>query len=93
MTTTDEQVTELVISLDIKNTYEDGDTVRTTVTDARVPAPDDLDEESDAYYAWSQDVICDFTGTGRVEGDAFYDVVVTACSEPALVGRKFAFGY
>ena len=82
------------LSLNITNTYEDGDKIKTQVTDVEVPDPD-IDDIIDELNDWAQDNIFDFTGTGRTKGDAWYDVTVTASSRPDLVpvGREFDFGY
>lgn len=82
----------VTVSLAIENTYEDGDTVNTTVTDVVIPEPP-TDEESDEYADWSREHIFQFTGTGRTKGDSFYDVEITKSSAPELVGRTFEFGY
>ncbi|WP_430787031.1 hypothetical protein [Actinoplanes sp. G11-F43] len=82
----------ITISLTIENTYEDGDTIDTHVTDAVIPAPPSPDDEN-AHSAWLYEHIFAFTGTGRTEGDAWYDVTVTACSDPTLVGQTYEFGY
>jgi hypothetical protein len=82
----------VTVNLEIENTYEDGDTVITTVTDAVIPAPP-ADEDSDEYHEWGQEHIFQFTGTGRTDGDSFYDVTITASSRPELIGRTFEFGY
>lgn len=84
----------ITISLTIENTYELYDDVTTTVTDEVIPAPPTLDEDSEAYKDWGHEQIIDrFTGVGHEDGDSWYDVTVTACSEPALVGRTFQWGY
>jgi hypothetical protein len=87
----------ITISLDIKNTYELYPTVHTTVTDQVIPASPEPtgDEDADrkAMDTWAQETIYQFTGTGRTHGDSWYTVTVTACSDPALVGRAFEFGY
>ena len=82
----------ITISLAIENRYEDGDLIRTTVTDALIPAPPD-DGDADAQDAWEYEHIYSFTGTGRTTGDSWYDVTVTACSDPSLIGRTYEFGY
>jgi hypothetical protein len=80
---------QITVSLRIENTYELYDDVVTTVTDAVIPAPPangDTDE-------WAWDHIYPFTGVGHEDGDSWYDVEITASSDPALVGRKFDWGY
>ena len=82
---------DLSISLRIENAYDNGSEIETTVTDALLPAPASLDE--DEVEAWAEEHLRPLTGTGRVEGDACYDVYVTACTLPALTGRHFDYGY
>lgn len=82
----------ITISLAIENTYEDGDEIHTEVTDAVIPAPP-ADGGEDAMHEWEYAHIFSFTGTGRESGDSWYDVTVTACSDPSLIGRTFEFGY
>lgn len=77
----------VTVSLRIENTYADGETVTTTVdTTVSPPTWDELDE-----WAWEE--IFPHTGTGKTDGDSWYDVKITASSEPRLVGRKFEYGY
>ena len=92
MSSTSEKEPLITVSLAIENTYEDGDMIATEVTDALIPAPPAA-EDADAQDAWEQEHIFSFTGTGRTTGDAWYDVTVTACSDPALIGRTYEFGY
>ena len=82
----------ITISLSIINTYERYPTVVTTVQEAVVPAPPDP-ADTDAYHDWTYEHIYCHTGTGRIDGDSWYDVTVTACSDPRLIGAEFAFGY
>jgi hypothetical protein len=82
----------VTVSLEIENTYLDGDTVITTVTDVVIPDPP-ADEDSDEYHEWGREHIFQFTGTGRTEDDSWYDVTITASSRPELIGRTFQFGY
>ncbi len=83
----------ITISLEIENTYEDDDHDETTyVTDKVVPAPPALEDE-EALQEWADEHIYCETGTGHTEGDSWYDVKVTASSDPALVGREFQWGY
>jgi len=82
---------DATIDLEIENVYADGRKIVTRVMDALVQAPQkDSDEEALAEWAWDQ--LFPFTGTGRYEGDAWYQVFVTACDVPSLGGRKFEFG-
>ena len=79
----------ITISLHIVNTYEDGEVITTVVTGAEVAAPPpagDLDN-------WAEDTIYPLTGTGKSNGDAWYDATITASSEPSLVGTTYEFGY
>lgn len=83
----------LTISLTVLNMYEHYADVTTTFTDVRIPAPPDPDDQ-DAYESWRYEHIHDpFTGVGHVDGDSWYVVTVTACSDPDLVGREFEFGF
>ena len=82
----------ITISLKIVNRYPaEGEEITTYVYGARIPAQPPRGE--DARSEWGWDYLFPFTGTGREEGEAFYDVIVTACSDPALVGAEFEFGY
>lgn len=82
----------ITISLEIENRYEFGGMVVTHVTDEPITGPPTLDEEAEAYGQWAYDAIYPFTGTGRPSGKSWYDVTVTACTKPELVGRTFEFG-
>ncbi|RNH99664.1 hypothetical protein EEZ25_21980 [Micromonospora aurantiaca] len=80
------------ISLAIENRYEGGDMIPTTVTGALIPAPP-ARGDADAQDAWEYEHIFSFTGTGRTSGNSWYDVTVTACSDPSLIGKTYEFGY
>ncbi|GAA2650210.1 hypothetical protein [Paractinoplanes durhamensis] len=82
----------ITISLAIENRYEGGLMIPTQVVGAVIPAPP-VDGDADDMVAWEYDHIYEFTGTGRPDGDSWYDVTVVACSDPALVGKVYAFGY
>ncbi|GAB3216313.1 hypothetical protein GCM10027586_08210 [Kineococcus gypseus] len=82
---------DVIISVRIENVYEDGTEIETTVTDSSLPAP--MSTGSEELELWAEEYLRPLTGTGRVSGDACYDVHVTACSLPALVGQHFAYGY
>lgn len=84
----------MVISADITNRYEGGDVVHTTARDVTIPIPPSKSDEG-AYADWETDHIFELTGTGREQGDSWYDVVITASSRPDLiaVGDEFEFGY
>ncbi len=81
----------VTVTLVIENTYELYDDVTTTYSDVVVPAPPSVD--SDEYDDWAYDHIRCFTGVGHEDGDSWYDVKITASSDPALVGRTFDWGY
>ena len=81
----------ITISLAIENRYDDGTMIPTQVAGAVVPAPPTGDE--DALQAWAYEHIHPLTGTGRTHGDSWYDVTVTACSDPSLIGETYEFGY
>lgn len=89
----EERDATITISLEIENTYDDGYEVTTYAKDEVIPAPPTLDEDSVDYADWAQTEIFPFTGTGKTEGDSWYDVTVLACSDERLVGRTFEFGY
>jgi hypothetical protein len=82
---------EITLDLSIENTYEDGDEVTTTAT-ATLPLPPFGDEEREE---WANEHIMPLTGTGKTDGDAWYDVKVTASNMPDLipVGQTYEFGY
>ena len=83
---------DVTIDLEIENLYADGQKIVTRVVGALVQAPQkDSDEEALDEWAWDQ--LFPLTGTGRYDGDAWYEVFVTACDVATLVGRKFEFGY
>lgn len=84
-------MTQIEITVRIENTYENGDEI-VTVRTATVPAPPSDEGERDD---WAYEHIHALTGTGRIDGDAWYDVEVTASSRPDLlpVGTTFEFGY
>jgi hypothetical protein len=42
---------------------------------------------------WAEDTIYPLTGTGKSNGDAWYDATITASSDPSLVGTTYEFGY
>ena len=48
---------------------------------------------SEEVELWAEEHLLPLTGTGRVSGEACYDVHVTASSLPTLVGQHFAYGY
>lgn len=79
------------IKLRIENRYEGSDSVVTEAT-TTVPLPLPA-EDTDARTDWEYDHIFSQTGTGRTEGDAWYDVEVVESSEPELLGLTFEFGY
>lgn len=81
----------VTLTLRIENNYELYDDVTTEVT-VTVPAPP-LPRFSDAWCDWVDHYIGQETGTGKVDGDSWYDVEVIASSDPALVGETFDFGY
>jgi hypothetical protein len=82
----------ITISLAIENRYDDGTMIPTEVVDAIIPGPPPEDDPA-AFDAWLYEHVHAFTGTGRPHGDAWYDVTVTACTDPNLVGAVFEFGY
>ena len=82
------------MTLKIENTYAGDGGLFTIVTRVRVTAPPPPDEgDEQAWDSWRHENVFEYTGTGRIEGDAWYDVTVTGCADPAWVGRKFDFGY
>jgi hypothetical protein len=83
---------EVAIDLEIENTYADGCQTTTHVTRAVVRAPPSNADE-DAMADWAYDQLFPFTGTGRTEGEAWYDVLITASDDASLVGKIFQFGY
>ena len=89
---TDTTIDTVTLSLVVTNTYELYPTVTTWPTDVVLPAPPS-DEDSEDFEAWVQEHIYNLTGVGNVSGDAWYDVEVTACTDPSWVGRTFEFGY
>ena len=82
----------ITISVVVENSYELYADVTTTFEHVRIPAPPDEDDET-AFDDWQYAHIHALTGVGHTDGDSWYDVTVTACSDPSLVGREFTFGY
>jgi hypothetical protein len=86
----------ITVSLAIDNVYEEGGTIKATVTDAVIPAPPptgrDSDQGSEAWHEWAYDNLFPFTGTGREKGNAAYFATITASSDPSLVGEEFEWG-
>lgn len=80
------------LDIDIENRYADGTMVPTQRRSIVVVAPPP-ESDAQAYEDWAEKYIYPHTGTGRTEGDAWYDVTITRCSDPDLVGRTFAWGY
>lgn len=79
------------VKLHITNTYEDGDEVVTQPTvQVPIPVPD---RETAEFEEWEWEHILSHTGTGRTDGDAWYDVEIIESTAPELVGMKFEFGY
>jgi predicted DNA-binding transcriptional regulator YafY len=83
----------VTVSLTIENHYELYESVTTHVDDAPVEAPDPDDLAADDLDDWATDQLYDYTGTDHVDGDSWYDVTITASSEPRLVWKEFGFGY
>jgi hypothetical protein len=86
-----DSIATVTISLDIENTYALYPDVRTRVLDAVIPAPPQ--PGTFAYNEWAQNHIVPWVGIGNLKGDSWYDVTVTACSNPRLIGTTFDFGY
>jgi hypothetical protein len=82
----------ITISMKIENRYGDGTVIPTSVADAVIPAPPD-GADADALNDWAHTYLFSFTGTGRETGDSWYDVTVTASSDPTMVGTTYEFGY
>lgn len=76
----------------IENRYGLGECVMTS-PHVKCDAPPPPESDGSAFEAWVELNIRDYTGTGRVEGDAWYDVTVIDSSDPAWIGRQFDFGY
>jgi hypothetical protein len=82
----------IAVSLAIENRYEDDSVILTQVKDAVIPVTP-RDGDAEAMDAWEYEHIFSFTGTGRTEGESWYDVTVTACSDRTLIGKTYMFGY
>lgn len=80
------------MDLDIENRYEDGTMIPTQCRNVVVVAPPP-ESDAQAYDEWAYTHIFNRTGTGRTKGNSFYDVTITKCSDPRLVGRTFEWGY
>ncbi|MFI5863542.1 hypothetical protein [Streptomyces sp. NPDC051546] len=84
-------MTTATVTLRIENTYEDGTEVVTTpAVSVPLPLPAADTEERET---WEWDHILQHTGTGRADGDAWYDVEIVESTAPELVGMTFNFGY
>ena len=81
----------ILISVSAESTYEDHPDVTTVVKNATVPAPPVGDEQ--ALRDWEFDYIRALAVTLDIVGDSWHDVTVTECSDPALVGKIYQFGY
>lgn len=55
----------------------------------------DHSAEGPDWGEWDQDHIMPLTGTGRTDGDSWYDVTVTSSDRPDIlpIGQTFDFGY
>lgn len=83
----------ITISLSVKNSYEGGRTEVRQFDDQVIPAPPTKEQDYQEYTDWvDEQIINRYTGTGEEAGDAWYDVTVTACSDPRLVGLFLTFG-
>jgi hypothetical protein len=84
-------VSTATLALTIVNAYEGGSEIVTIpVIEVPLPLPaEDTDERTD----WEYEHIFPHTGTGRSEGDSWYDVVVAESTAPELLGLTFEFGY
>lgn len=79
------------VTLQIENAYEDGTEITTVVTaEIALPIPAD---GTDERIGWEQMYIQPHTGTGKEDGDAWYDVEITESTVPELIGLTFSFGY
>lgn len=86
-------VESITVSLVVENSYELYEDVTTTFTDVTMPAPP-ADRDSETYEDWAYThIFCEYTGVGHTAGKSWYDVEVTACSDPTLIGVTFAWGY
>lgn len=83
---------DFTISLEIENAYELYEDETTHVNDLVLPAPPD-DRESPEFEQWAEEHIQPLTGVGHTDGNSWYDVTVTACSDESLVGHNFDWGY
>lgn len=82
--------TTATVTLKITNGYEDGSEVVTTpVAEVPLPIPMDLDERVE----WGYEHIFPHTGTGRPEGNSWYEVEVAESTAPELLGATFEFGF
>lgn len=86
-----EQLTQqtIVISLEIENHYDDGTRITTRITDHALPAPS---PGENMLWDWALEHVEPLNGTDRQSGNSWYEAEVTACSDPALIGRTFTFG-
>jgi hypothetical protein len=83
-------VSTATLKLRIENTYDDGTEIQTeAVVTVPLPYPDEDGDRTD----WEYEHIFPETGTGREDGDAWYDVEVVESTAPELLGKTFEFGY
>lgn len=82
----------LSVALHITNTYAEDDEVERRIT-VDLPVPDSL--APDDVEQWGQEYLFPLTGDGRAQSEdgrtpeAYYEVVITDCSQAELVDRVF----
>jgi hypothetical protein len=84
----------IVVTLEIENRYANYGDVTTTIANVVIPKPWDKPDTED-YDEWQHEHIIGWTGVGHCDGDSWYDVTVTASSDPEAlaVGTTFDWGY
>lgn len=80
---------EISIEIQIDNTYPDEAFSATKTVTCKTPTQSD----DDYLDEWAQDNLFPHTGTGRCEGEAFYEVAIMRCDyRPDLEGRTWDWG-
>ncbi|TQS42835.1 hypothetical protein [Cryptosporangium phraense] len=81
------------LSLHVENAYELYPDAECDFTDVMIPAPP-AQRCGEGWDEWAYtNVFVPFTGVGHTDGDSWYDVAITACTDPTLVGQTFDWGY
>lgn len=81
----------IVLSLVVENTYALSASATTSVLNIEVPRPPQPGTQ--AHTDWLLEHIVHYSGTDRGTGNAGYDFTIVDCTDEALVGTTFDWGY